>query len=318
MLLRDASAADTTKVDPATPTVTVPPARAGETSGSSPAADTADGAPGALPTGIPAPRNADATPAAPAAGLDTRALSRTLLLRLTEVEEGSPEHAYVRSTLVELNLPLVRFAANRFRSRTDQYEDVLQVGTIGLIKAIDRFDPHRGVEFPTYAVPTIIGEIKRFFRDTSWSVRVPRRLQELRLALAEATEEFSHKHDRAPTVVELADHLGMSVEEILEGMEAANAYSPASLDAHDLDDDRDNALIARLGQEDEALDGVEYREALRPLLARMPPRDRQIIMLRFCGNMTQSQIGERLGISQMHVSRLLARALARLRADLSA
>ncbi|WTX00464.1 RNA polymerase sigma factor SigF [Streptomycetaceae bacterium NBC_01309] len=269
--------------------------------------------------GSATPGTAPRTAAAPAeAPLDTRVLSRTLLLRLSEVEEGSPEHAYVRSTLVELNLPLVRFAANRFRSRTDQYEDVLQVGTIGLIKAIDRFDPHRGVEFPTYAVPTIIGEIKRFFRDTSWSVRVPRRLQELRLALAEATEEFSHKHDRAPTVVELATHLGMSVEEILEGMEAANAYSPASLDAHDLDDDRDNALIARLGQEDEALDGVEYREALRPLLARMPPRDRQIIMLRFFGNMTQSQIGERLGISQMHVSRLLARALARLRADLSA
>jgi RNA polymerase sigma-B factor len=245
-------------------------------------------------------------------------LSRTLLLRLADLPEGSAEHAYVRGTLVELNLPLVRFAANRFRSRTDQYEDVLQVGTIGLIKAIDRFDPHRGVEFPTYAVPTIIGEIKRFFRDTSWSVRVPRRLQELRLALAEATEQFAHKHDRAPTVVELAEHLDLTVDEVLEGMEAANAYSPASLDAHDLDDDRDNALIARLGQEDEALDGVEYREALRPLLARMSPRDRQIITLRFFGNMTQSQIGERLGISQMHVSRLLARALARLRADLSA
>jgi RNA polymerase sigma-B factor len=282
------------------------------------AGSTADrAAPARLPrTGIPRTRavrgSGTDTPQ------DTRTLSRTLLLRLTDVVEGSAEHAYVRSTLVELNLPLVRFAANRFRSRTDQYEDVLQVGTIGLIKAIDRFDPHRGVEFPTYAVPTIIGEIKRFFRDTSWSVRVPRRLQELRLALAEATEQFNHKYDRAPTVVELAKHLNLTAEEILEGMEAANAYSPASLDAHDLDDDRDNALIARLGQEDEALDGVEYREALRPLLARMGPRDRQIIMLRFFGNMTQSQIGERLGISQMHVSRLLARALARLRADLSA
>ena len=271
-----------------------------------------------LPTTVPAPRAAAPEAPAPGAPMDTRMLSRTLLLRLADLSEGSAEHAYVRGTLVELNLPLVRFAANRFRSRTDQYEDVLQVGTIGLIKAIDRFDPHRGVEFPTYAVPTIIGEIKRFFRDTSWSVRVPRRLQELRLALAEATEQFAHKHDRAPTVVELAQHLGLTVDEILEGMEAANAYSPASLDAHDLDDDRDNALIARLGQEDEALDGVEYREALRPLLARMSPRDRQIITLRFFGNMTQSQIGERLGISQMHVSRLLARALARLRADLSA
>lgn len=249
---------------------------------------------------------------------EVRRLTEQLLRRMREVDRESEAYGRLRAIVVALNTALVHYVARGFGRRRAPYDDIFQTGTVGLLKAIDGYDVDRGSEFASFALPTISGEIKRFFRDTSWSVRVPRRLQELRLALAEATEEFSHKHDRAPTVVELADHLGMSVEEILEGMEAANAYSPASLDAHDLDDDRDNALIARLGQEDEALDGVEYREALRPLLARMPPRDRQIIMLRFFGNMTQSQIGERLGISQMHVSRLLARALARLRADLSA
>ena len=245
---------------------------------------------------------------------DTRTLSRTLLLRLTDVVEGSAEHAYVRGTLVELNLPLVRFAANRFRSRTDQYEDVLQVGTIGLIKAIDRYEADRGSSFMAYAMPTIIGEIKRFFRDTSWSVRVPRRLRELRTELLRATDELTAMHGRTPTPRELSERLCITEEEVLEGLDACTVYTATSLDETAYGDaDGQETVGDRLGSEDHALDLVEYREALRPLLAELPQRERAILVMRFYGNLTQAQIGERIGISQMHVSRLLARTLASLR-----
>ncbi|AXI78745.1 RNA polymerase sigma factor SigF [Peterkaempfera bronchialis] len=249
--------------------------------------------------------------------LDTRTLSRSLFLRLAELPPGCPESLYVRDTLIELNLPLVRYAAARFRSRNEPMEDIVQVGTIGLIKAIDRFDPERGVEFPTFAMPTVVGEIKRFFRDTSWSVRVPRRLQELRLALTRAGDELAQKLDRSPTVAELAQCLGVSEEEVVEGLAVGNAYTASSLDSTPTEEDGDGPLAERLGYEDVALEGVEYRESLKPLLARLPARERRIIMLRFFANMTQSQIGEEIGISQMHVSRLLTRTLAQLREGLT-
>ncbi|MEU8540030.1 RNA polymerase sigma factor SigF [Streptomyces sp. NPDC048717] len=256
--------------------------------------------------------------------IDTRTLSRSLFLRLRALdEEGaaeeSPERTYVRDTLIELNLPLVRYAAARFRSRNEPMEDIVQVGTIGLIKAIDRFDCERGVEFPTFAMPTVVGEIKRFFRDTSWSVRVPRRLQELRLALTKASDELAQKLDRSPTVPELAAVLGVSEEDVVDGLAVGNAYTASSLDSPSPEDDGgEGSLADRLGYEDTALEGVEYRESLKPLLAKLPPRERQIIMLRFFANMTQSQIGEEVGISQMHVSRLLTRTLAQLREGLIA
>ncbi|MEV7090287.1 RNA polymerase sigma factor SigF [Streptomyces sp. NPDC093085] len=249
--------------------------------------------------------------------IDTRTLSRSLFLRLAVLEQDSPERVYVRDTLIELNLPLVRYAAARFRSRNEPMEDIVQVGTIGLIKAIDRFDCERGVEFPTFAMPTVVGEIKRFFRDTSWSVRVPRRLQELRLALTKASDELAQKLDRSPTVPELAAVLGVSEEDVVDGLAVGNAYTASSLDSPSPEDDGgEGSLADRLGYEDMALEGVEYRESLKPLLAKLPPRERQIIMLRFFANMTQSQIGEEVGISQMHVSRLLTRTLAQLREGL--
>ncbi|MEU6078930.1 RNA polymerase sigma factor SigF [Streptomyces sp. NPDC047108] len=250
------------------------------------------------------------------APLDARALSKTLFARLESLEEGTHEFAYVRNTLVELNLALVKFAASRFRSRSEPMEDIVQVGTIGLIKAIDRFELSRGVEFPTFAMPTIIGEIKRFFRDTSWSVRVPRRLQELRLDLAKAGDELAQKLDRAPSVAELAERLGLTEQEVVEGMAASNAYTASSLDAQPEEDDTEGALADRLGYEDHDLEGIEYVESLKPLIAQLPPRDRTILSLRFVANMTQSEIGEELGISQMHVSRLLTRTLTRLRKGL--
>ncbi|GAA0907530.1 RNA polymerase sigma factor SigF [Streptomyces thermoalcalitolerans] len=248
---------------------------------------------------------------------DARALSKALFERLESLEEGTHEYSYVRNTLVELNLALVKFAASRFRSRSEPMEDIIQVGTIGLIKAIDRFELSRGVEFPTFAMPTIIGEIKRFFRDTSWSVRVPRRLQELRLDLAKAGDELAQRLDRAPTVGELAEYLGLTRDEVVEGMTASNAYTASSLDAQPEEDDSEGALADRIGYEDNELEGVEYVESLKPLIAELPSRDRKILSLRFVANMTQSEIGEELGISQMHVSRLLSRTLGRLRKGLT-
>jgi RNA polymerase sigma-B factor len=248
--------------------------------------------------------------------LNARALSKSLFERLRILEEGTAEYSYVRNTLIELNLALVKFAAARFRSRSEPMEDIVQVGTIGLIKAIDRFEADRGVEFPTFAMPTIVGEIKRFFRDTSWSVRVPRRLQELRLDLAKAGDELAQQLDRAPTVAELAERLRISHDEVIEGMAASNAYTASSLDAQPEEDEAEGALADRIGYEDHGLEGIEYIESLKPLIAELPPRDRKILSLRFVANMTQSEIGEELGISQMHVSRLLARTLGRLRRGL--
>ncbi|MFE4832511.1 RNA polymerase sigma factor SigF [Streptomyces sp. NPDC056672] len=256
-------------------------------------------------------------PFAEVGAMDARALSKTLFARLESLEEGTYEHAYVRNTLVELNLALVKFAASRFRTRSEPMEDIIQVGTIGLIKAIDRFELSRGVEFPTFAMPTVVGEIKRFFRDTSWSVRVPRRLQELRLDLARAGDELAQRLDRAPTVGELAQRLGISEEEVVEGMTASNAYTASSLDAQPEENDSEGSLADRIGYEDHGLEGIEYIESLKPLIAGLPQRDRKILSLRFVANMTQSEIGEELGISQMHVSRLLTRTLTRLRKGLT-
>ncbi|WP_408991148.1 RNA polymerase sigma factor SigF [Streptomyces sp. 1268] len=256
-------------------------------------------------------------PYAEVGALDARALSKTLFERLESLEEGTHEYSYVRNTLVELNLALVKFAASRFRSRSEPMEDIVQVGTIGLIKAIDRFELSRGVEFPTFAMPTIVGEIKRFFRDTSWSVRVPRRLQELRLDLAKAGDELSQQLDRAPTVAELSERLGITPEEVVEGMSASNAYTASSLDAKPEEDDSEGALADRIGYEDHGLEGIEYVESLKPLIAALPARDRMILSLRFVSNMTQSEIGEELNISQMHVSRLLSRTLTKLRKGLT-
>nr|WP_234338368.1 RNA polymerase sigma factor SigF [Streptomyces sp. NRRL F-5727] len=244
-----------------------------------------------------------------------RSGARALFVELRALPEGSPEKAELRNRLVRMHLPLVEHLARRFRNRGEPLDDLTQVATIGLIKSVDRFDPERGVEFSTYATPTVVGEIKRHFRDKGWAVRVPRRLQELRLSLTTATAELSQQHGRSPTVHELAERLGISEEEVLEGLESANAYSTLSLDVPDTDDESP-AVADTLGAEDEALEGVEYRESLKPLLEDLPPREKRILLLRFFGNMTQSQIAQEVGISQMHVSRLLARTLAQLREKL--
>jgi RNA polymerase sigma-B factor len=239
-----------------------------------------------------------------------------LFAELATLEKTDPRRERLREILVEEHLPLVRHFARRFSNRGEPFDDLLQVGTLGLIAAIDRFDPTRGVEFLSFAVPTITGEIKRHFRDQGWSVRVPRRLQELHLSLNAAVGELAQKNGRAPTPSELAAHLGIPRAEVLEGLAVANAYRSSSLDERLSGEDDSPTLAATLGEEDAALEGVEYRESLQPLLATIPARERRILILRFFGNMTQSQIAADIGISQMHVSRLLSQTLAKLREGL--
>ena len=239
-----------------------------------------------------------------------------LFAELATLDKDDPRRERLREILVEEHLPLVRHFARRFSNRGEPFDDLLQVGTLGLIAAIDRFDPSRGVEFLSFAVPTITGEIKRHFRDQGWSVRVPRRLQELHLSLNAAVGELAQKNGRAPTPSELAEHLGIPRAEVLEGLAVANAYRSSSLDERLSGEDDSPTLAATLGEEDAALEGVEYRESLQPLLATIPARERRILILRFFGNMTQSQIAADIGISQMHVSRLLSQTLAKLREGL--
>jgi RNA polymerase sigma-B factor len=249
---------------------------------------------------------------------DARELSRRFFERLAVLEEGTREHQYVRNTLIELNLSLVRYAASRFRARGDSQEDVVQVGTIGLIKAIDRFELSREVEFATFAVPYIVGEIKRFFRDTTWAVHVPRRLQEARVELAKATDELRSRLGRTPTTRELAELMSLSEEEVIEARKAANGYQSSSLDAA-LTTESDGAempLAERLGEEDPSMELVEDLSSLAPLIAELDERDRRIIHMRYVEELTQAQIAARLGVSQMHVSRLISRIIKRLRTGL--
>ncbi|MEV8320346.1 RNA polymerase sigma factor SigF [Streptomyces sp. NPDC059900] len=256
---------------------------------------------------------------------DARELSKLFFERLRTLESGSPDHTYTRDTLIEMNLSLVHYVAGRFRNRGNgQLEDLVQVGTIGLIKAIDRFDVDRGHKFVSFAVPCILGEIKRHFRDTSWAVHVPRRLQELRTDLVRAQERLSCGLGREPTVKELAADLDVAEEQVLEAIVAANGYAAGSLDAPHGPGDPDDtyrsgrSLADALGAPDPAIEVFEYLHDLAPLLAELDERERRIIEMRFGQEMTQAEIGADLGISQMHVSRLLSRTLTRLRTGLGA
>ncbi|GAB2591256.1 RNA polymerase sigma factor SigF [Kribbella endophytica] len=247
---------------------------------------------------------------------DLRTRTAELFAALRGAPAGDPTHTLARDGLVSLHMPLVEHLARRFRNRGEPYDDLVQVATIGLIKAVDRFDLERGVEFSTYATPTILGEIKRYFRDKGWAIRVPRRLQELRLSLTAATAELTQELGRAPTVAELSTRLELAPDLVIEGLESANAYNTLSLDAPDQNEADATTVLDGLGGEDEALESVEYRESLKPLLAQLDTREKRILTLRFFRGMTQSQIAEEIGISQMHVSRLLARTLTELRAGL--
>ena len=224
--------------------------------------------------------------------------------------EGDAE---ARDQLIVNHINLVRFLASKFKNRGESLEDLIQVGTIGLIKAIDRFDPDRGLEFTTYATPTIMGEIKRHFRDKGWSVRVPRRLQELSAKVNQATDELTNQLQRSPSVAEIADYLGSSVDEVLEAMESSSAYSSVPLEGGGSgEDDESPSVIDHYATEDPDLAASDDRIVLEQAIADFSPREQEIIRMRFEQGLTQVEIAEREGISQVQVSRLLRRALRRL------
>jgi RNA polymerase sigma-B factor len=222
----------------------------------------------------------------------------------------------LRDQLVEAHLGLARHLARRFAERGESYDDLVQVGSMALVHAVDRFDPTMGVAFSTFATRTILGELKRHFRDRAWSVRAPRRVQELYVRLGTSISHLSQELGRSPTIAELADDADATEEGVLEALEAGQAYRAASLDAPMPGSD-DETLGDRVGGDDDAYADAERRAHLGPLLQRLPERERRIVAMRFVGGMTQSEIAARVGVSQMHVSRLLARSLSRLRAQLT-
>lgn len=225
-------------------------------------------------------------------------------------EDGDME---AREQLVMSHLNLVRFLANKFKNRGEPLDDLVQVGYLGLLKAIDRFDPDRGLEFTTYATPTILGEIKRHFRDKGWSVRVPRRLQELSAKVNQATDTLTTQFQRSPTIQEIADYLDASVDEVLEAMESSSAYSSVPLEGTGSSDNDDApSVIDRYGSEDNELAFTDDRLVIEEALKGFSPREREVIELRFLKGMTQIEIAEQLGISQVQVSRLLRRTLKKI------
>jgi RNA polymerase sigma-B factor len=219
----------------------------------------------------------------------------------------------LRAELVEAHIGLAEYLARRFSNRGEPLDDLVQVASLGLIKAVDRFEPERGLQFSTYATHTITGELKRHFRDKGWAVRVPRRIQELHLRLGQIVSTLGQELKRSPTIPEIAHRAQVSEEEVLEAMEAGQAYRFTSIDAPSGGGEEGLSLSSQLGDEDEKLEDVDQRVTLSPLISELPQRDQMILHYRFFEGMTQSEIAERLGISQMHVSRLLARSLAALR-----
>ncbi len=254
---------------------------------------------------VPRPQRNHRRP--PCAGADSRETERLLLVNYHEHGDLAS-----REELVERFLPLARDLALRYTYTDEPFDDLLQVASLGLIKAIDRFEPGRGTKFTSYAAPTILGELKRHFRDKGWSLHVPRDLQERTLAVSRATEVLSKELGRSPKVREVAEHLGCSVEKVLEAQEAAASYEAASLDAPAARDDEESAsLVDLLGTDDSAYDLVEDRQAIASTWHALPEVERQVLELRFMHDLTQREIGERIGYSQMHVSRLLRRAVTR-------
>ena len=223
--------------------------------------------------------------------------------------EGKEE---ARDELITSHLNLVRFLAYRFKNRGEPIDDLIQVGTIGLIKAIDRFELERGLEFTTYATPTILGEIKRHFRDKGWSVRVPRRLQELSAKVNKANDALTQKLQRSPNLEEIAEYLEVSVDEVLEAMESGEAYSSVPLETDNSLNDDAFSVIDKYGKEDKVLAGSDDRIVLNEVLEEFTPKEQEVIKLRFIDGLTQIEIAKRMDISQVQVSRLLRRTLQRM------
>jgi RNA polymerase sigma-B factor len=254
---------------------------------------------------------------AEAAGLraERRVETMRLLVRMNQLVPGSCERDRIRDEIIADHMPYARHIALKYGGG-GQAEDVIQVAYLALVKAVDNFDPGFGTGFLGYATPVIIGELKRYFRDTTWDVHVPRRMQELSGALRHATDELSRELGRSPTVAQLAERLNADVEEVTEALDAAEAYTAKSLD-RPVGAEPGSATLAELvGAEDPGIGLVVDRESLKPLLARLDERDKRILVMRFFRGMSQSEIGELLGVSQMQISRLLSRILGELRAGM--
>jgi RNA polymerase sigma-B factor len=260
-----------------------------------------------------APRSTDGTTARSSDSYDHLL---PVLEEFAALDEGDPRRAVLRERLVEGFLPVVQHIASRYRNRGEPLVDLEQVGSIGLLNALDRYEPQRERHFLSYAIPTITGEIRRHFRDKTWSVRVARGLKDLQQPIREAVEELSDALGRAPRPSEIAARLGIDVQEVIEGLRAQDAYRTSSLDAPV--GEGGGTVGDSLGEVDRALAAVEDHHALRPLLDRLPDRERTIVILRFFGGLTQTQIAAKVGLSQMHVSRLLARTLVQMRTGLEA
>jgi RNA polymerase sigma-B factor len=237
-------------------------------------------------------------------------LSAAAALPPTAFERGD-----LRRQAIEDNMPFARRLARRFRDRGEPIDDLVQVAMVGLVNAVDGYDPRRGCEFAGYATPTIVGEIRRYFRDKGWRIKVPRRLQELRLQVNRANVELSQTMAASPTAADIARHLGVTEEDVAEAIEVARLYNPVSLSAP-AGPDTDLGIADPLGDVDPGMEAVDNRESVKPLLASLPERERRILTMRFFSDMTQSEIAAQLGISQMHVSRLLSQTLAKLRTAL--
>ncbi|WP_129841651.1 SigB/SigF/SigG family RNA polymerase sigma factor [Streptomyces sp. RFCAC02] len=240
------------------------------------------------------------------------------LARIAALPDGA-ERRRLRQEVVCAWMPMADRLARRFRDRGESLEDLEQVAALGLVKAVDRYDPERGKAFESYAVPTIVGEVKRHFRDHLWGVHVPRRTQEIRNRVRAARQELDVRvDDHAPPVRALAEHCGLTQDEVRDGLAALGGFSPLSLDADITREGQGYALGDTLGDADPGFEQVLYREVVRPRLSDLPERDQQILYLRFFEERTQSEIADRLGISQMHVSRLLTRICARLHDEIEA
>lgn len=235
-----------------------------------------------------------------------------LFHELAELPERSPRREEIRDRLVREHLELARNLARKFRNRDEAMDDLVQIATVGLIHAVDRYDPAQGTDFLAFAVPTISGELRHHFRDNSWSVRVPRRLKELNATISAAREDLTVRLSRAPKPSEIARHLDVPIEDVYEGLRAGQGRYGASLDNL-----LENSAHTRFGAPDANLGQAELREALRPMLDSLPERERKIVALRFGSGMSQSDIARRVGVSQMQVSRLLAATLKKLRAGLA-
>jgi RNA polymerase sigma-B factor len=244
------------------------------------------------------------------------ARAEELLTELAATPAQDPRWEQIRSELVRIHKPLVAYIVRRYAHGPESRQDIEQAAMLGLVKAINRYDPAYGGRFMAFAMPTMTGEVKRHFRDHTWAMRVPRRLQELRLDLRTARRDFVQEHGRVPTVPEISEALGITEEETIEVLGATDAYRTVSLDTPMTDEEDDLSLGALIGDDDPHLENVVDRTALRPLLEQLPARERTVLLHRFYGNKTQTEIAALLGISQMHVSRIISRTLAKLRTQL--